>query len=396
MEKFKLSQLPLITDSPEELILSSPKSNSNTLIINVLLGIIAILFSIYFSDDLFSKDFLFTMLFFGTLFILRNYRAPETEKITIDKTRETISIDQKFKRSIFSKKSIARQFAFDQIIGIDLQASPLSLFSVYFEPPSRLQFIVKSADTELISASLSKHKTVQPGDAADEKSHPALHHKSLEIKMLDEIKSSVKSLIFIGIIHLIASGSLNFSWGIVLVGAGLASLIFKFPGIFILYAFTIFFAGVNNILVQSAAGWSFFGYYQLYLGFKIFKNSGQYRQLYDQDNLTSEGNEFPNMTLPKNIRFFPWTGLFLSSLSFLGTVLFFVIIFVSLSINASLEQSAEIAANLLFEFALVLGNLGFAFGLAGFLSNIKYKYISVLNMLMGAVAIIINIYFILN
>jgi len=84
--------------------------------------------------------------------------------------------------------------------------------------------------------------------------------------MSRDVRSWGKWLIGLGVVHLIASGSLDASWGIMLILLGAMSILFTSPSMYVIYAVTMAWAGISN-LIGAGLAWGVFAIFQFYLTF---------------------------------------------------------------------------------------------------------------------------------
>lgn len=234
---------------------------------------------------------------------------------------------------------------------------------------------------------------IQPSASTVEGNFPDPGKPSTELihdQMLKQIKSWRNTQIGLGVIHLIGGGFLNSPWGVVLILIGLASWVFPAPAMFVLYAVTLIWVGVRNLL-GGTGGWILFSFYQMYIGIKVF---GQFK-VYHQNTAEAMSHfaETNDPDLPKYLRaskVFPWLGLALGgvgTVAYVGIVImFFIMLFSGITeFPVALDFALSVAES--------IAILGLTLGLASLLSKFKYKAISIFAMLAGSVVILIRIYF---
>ena len=145
-----------------------------------------------------------------------------------------------------------------------------------------------------------------PGEAED-----------IEAAMSRDVRSWGKWLIGLGVVHLIASGSLDASWGIMLILLGAMSILFTSPSMYVIYAVTMAWAGISN-LIGAGLAWGVFAMFQFYLTFRIARQYYVFRKA----GLVNAEHEAVNASRKKSVapRLFPWLGLVGSVLLMWGFV----------------------------------------------------------------------------
>ena len=93
----------------------------------------------------------------------------------------------------------------------------------------------------------------------------------------NDIKKWGLGLIAIGTIQIISFGFLDQFWGVLLILAGLLSLIVTHRAMYLLYGAIIIFAGLGNMLGGGA--WTLFSFLQLGIGAKQFYTYNKWRKI---------------------------------------------------------------------------------------------------------------------
>jgi len=210
--------------------------------------------------------------------------------------------------------------------------------------------------------------------------------------MLKEIRSWGFWLLGLGALHVITSGFLSAPWGIMLIVVGLASFYFRNASMFIVYAVTLAWAGVSN-LIGGGTGWVVLAFFQMFLAFSVFRKYRRFRDVEgNYAKLATEGITPEPLSTERAARFFPWLGALLSCSSLLGLVLVFVIAIVLAVVN---EDAASIPEYLYFIEGLVVdfGVLGFAIGLASLLSRYRLKGLAITAIVAGVLTVAIELVF---
>jgi hypothetical protein len=210
--------------------------------------------------------------------------------------------------------------------------------------------------------------------------------------MLKENRSWGFGLLLIGALHVVTSGFLSAPWGIMLIAAGLASFYFRTAPMFIVYAVTLAWAGLSN-LIGGETGWIILAFFQMFLAFSVFR---KYRRFRDAESnyakLATTDATLDRLPAERAARFFPWLGALLSCSSLLGLVLVFIIALVLAVVN---EDAASIPEYFYFIEGLVVafGVLGFAIGLASLLARYRLKGLAITAIVAGVLTVAIELVF---
>jgi hypothetical protein len=201
--------------------------------------------------------------------------------------------------------------------------------------------------------------------------------------MQKEIRSWAVWSGLLGLLNLLTSG-LNSAWGATLILVGLASLVFQAPAMFILYGISLAWVAINNLL-SSQMQWIFFALLQLFLAFQVLRTFFRFRpvlQFYQSQPPDGSGLK-PGTGLVRSAKLFPWLGFLLS-----GTALFvFVVCFLVGIILYDTPGLVPYKPALYFteELMVNFGMIGLALGIGSLLSKYRYKILSILAILSGAV-----------
>lgn len=214
------------------------------------------------------------------------------------------------------------------------------------------------------------------------------HLSELQEAVLKEIQSWGFVLLILGAVHIFASGFLNSSWGILLIVVGLASFYFRSSAMLVVYAVTLAWAGISNVM-SGEGGWIFFSLIQGYLAFRIFRQYFNFRR-----EESAIGNEIQDINIGKlaperSEKIFPWAGCLLGALSLIGftSIFFGVIIYVIATEDENVPEFLGFTEGLIINF----GVLGFATGLASILSNYQWRVIAILGMAAGILTLLVEI-----
>ena len=143
--------------------------------------------------------------------------------------------------------------------------------------------------------------------------------------MLKEIRSWSFWLLGLGVLHLISSGFLNASWGILLIIVGLTSFYFRTASIFIIYVVTLTWAALSNFKGLES-GWPIFALLQLFIAFRVFQQYRRFRETEDQFVKLADDDIIKD-SIPKEraARSFPWIGPLLGCSSIIGLGILIVV-----------------------------------------------------------------------
>ncbi len=205
--------------------------------------------------------------------------------------------------------------------------------------------------------------------------------------MLREIRSWAYWSIGLGVLHFIASGTLNAPWGILLIVVGLMSFIFRSASMFVIYGVTLAWAAVSN-LMSLQIPWAFMAAIQVYFTVRVIM---AYHQHYKNEvaYLASDAVE-PAAKKPtlRTSRLFPWVGALVACLAMVGYVVFIFVIFV-LAIATQGNLTLPAYVDFIDATLVNLGVLGFAMGLASILSKYHPRALGIIALVAGILTLLI-------
>lgn len=216
---------------------------------------------------------------------------------------------------------------------------------------------------------------------------PADPLAGLKATMRRDIRSWGKWLIGLGVVHLIASGSLDASWGVMLILLGAMSFLFTSPSMYVIYAVTMAWAGISN-LVDTGLGWSVFALFQFYLTFRI----GWQYHVFRKAGLVDAEREAVNASQEKPIapRFFPWLGLVGGVLMTWGILTILVGALIIFGVyDASDESMAVQLIDFLFSVLISLVVAIWGINLAAVLSKYRPHFLAWLGLFLSSVTLIL-------
>ncbi|MGD9139962.1 MAG: hypothetical protein PVJ42_00315 [bacterium] len=218
-------------------------------------------------------------------------------------------------------------------------------------------------------------------------------------RMLDEcgteyakMKKNIRSwgfwLVGIGIVSMVLSFLLDPSWGLMLMVVGLSSFYFCESSMFVVYGSILAWAAVSNLMAGTL--WAVFAVFQAILAFKVFRQYGKWRKVektYRYHHKMGRVNTPP--TPERAARIFPWLSAILSIAS-LATLLGVV---GGMAVSPVVEEDLAVMTGLDWAaiFAVNLGVLGLALGIASLLSRYKQKPSSVAGVVIGGLVLVFTI-----
>jgi hypothetical protein len=201
-----------------------------------------------------------------------------------------------------------------------------------------------------------------------------------------EIRSWAISLLVMGVISIVASGFLSAPWGILLIIVGLASFYFRSSAMLVVYAVTLAWAGICNI-ISGQTFWIVFAVIQWVITFQVFRKFLSFRKA--EENSAEEEFGSSVLTPQRSSRIFPWAAGALGILSLLGFIVILIgaIIFTFIKGYQAMPELSVFIEGLVVNFGL----LGFAIGLASILCKYPKKFISIAGMVTGILPFMIEI-----
>ena len=243
-------------------------------------------------------------------------------------------------------------------------------------------------ETNLALAELQEER------AAQERIEQARLQRKLEecgleyAKMKKDIRSWGFWLVGIGLVSMLLSFLLDPSWGLMLMVVGLSSFYFCESAMFVLYGSILTWAAISNLMAGPL--WAVFAAFQGILAFKVFRQYGKwrktekmYRYHHRMGRITSEP------TPERGARLFPWLSVAASVLS-MGTLLG-VIGSMAVSPLAADELAVMTGLDWAALFAVNLGVLGLALGLASLLAGYRQKAPSIAGVIIGGIVMLMAI-----
>lgn len=216
-----------------------------------------------------------------------------------------------------------------------------------------------------------------------------LEECSLEYgKMKKDIRSWGFWLIGIGVVSLVLSFLLDPSWGLMLMIVGFSSFYFCESAMFVVYGSLLAWAAISNLMTGPI--WAVFAVFQAIIAFKIFRQFGKWRKVEKTYRYHHKMGRLSKEIAPeRGARLFPWLSAVLSVVS-LGTLLG---VAGGMALRPVVEEELTVMTGLDWAavFAVNLGVLGLALGLAALLSKFKQKAPSVAGVVIGGVVVLIAV-----
>lgn len=200
--------------------------------------------------------------------------------------------------------------------------------------------------------------------------------------MLGQIRSWGLWQLGLGAFHLIGSGFFSAPWGLLLIAVGLTSFVFKDATMFVIYAVTLAWAGLSNLLDGASTRWSFFAILQFYLAFQVFRQFFTFNQAQQSiAALPSEPWLPPTPKARAADQVFPWTGCLLGVSSILGVLGFVAWIFGLAFTGRSITEMPSGMLDFIGGMIVNLGVLGLAISLASLLARFRYRALAVIGLI---------------
>jgi hypothetical protein len=388
--RWPISQARIESETSDRLIIGSRMSSrlGITILVGLLLalGVISALAWWSGSKDLtltvgMGAVFVFPALVLATFVVVSN-------KMVLNAQQRTLSVTAEY--LLRPRREQTRDFA--QVIHAEHRKGPLSNdVELTTDDGLRitLQFGIRASEAVKASAQIGQLlgcqvPLVDLTAAARLRAAPATYDT-----MLREIRSWAFWMLGLGALHMIVSRTFSTPWGILLIVVGLASFYFRDAAMFVVYAVTLAWAGLSNLL-SATAGWQVFALFQLFLVYVVFQQFLRFRRAQIEQSLKLQAEHPDQAPLPDRCaRIFPWAGLVLGSVSLTGLVLVFFGAFflAAMTRNASLPRWVTFVEGLVVDGAV----LGFAVGLGAWLSGCQRKIVAIVGCVLSALTLLIEL-----
>jgi hypothetical protein len=188
-------------------------------------------------------------------------------------------------------------------------------------------------------------------------------------RMHRQISSWGTGLLAFGALQLLASGLGSGTWGILLLVVGAASFGLRDVAMFVVYAVTLAWAGIHNLLGGSLISVGL-AVVQFVITYQIARDFSRFRKAQAESGLHGDKDHAHQR---RAARLFPWASLLLGIVSFGGALATFLWLLVTA--DTELEPSAALFG-VVVDGLVNLGVLGFAAGLASLLLKHRQRWLA--------------------
>ncbi len=192
----------------------------------------------------------------------------------------------------------------------------------------------------------------------------------------------------LGALHIATSGWLSAPWGILLVIVGLASFYFHEAAMFVIYAVTLGWAGISNLIYGQGA-WKAFALLQAVFVFQILQQYRRFRRAQTERSLKVQVENPDRPLSERSTHIFPWAGAVLGSLSLTGLVLvlFSVFLLVAATESHAFSRTLGVIEGVAVDGAV----LGLALGLAALFSGNRRKLVAITGCVLSGLTLLIEL-----
>lgn len=244
--------------------------------------------------------------------------------------------------------------------------------------------LLESGEHMISSTRLERMRNPQPVTKIEKKREaPVLSIEGME----KDIRQWGWTLLVLGVIHIIGSGFLDASWGIILILVGLLSFLYRTSSMYVIYGITLAWVAITNML-GGKVSWFVFALLQAFLSVKVFQSYFRYRRAESQAVEGEGGQPAVQRKMPAEL-VFPWAGCVIGTLSLVAFFGSMAVIFLVVALGRTVDEKTIL--NFSLSFSMELGVLGFALGLASLLSRYRYKAVSIGGMVTGILSVLIMI-----
>lgn len=195
--------------------------------------------------------------------------------------------------------------------------------------------------------------------------------------MQRELRSWSLWLFIMGAFQMIAAKGFS-SWGALLILVGLSALYFNEAPMFIVFATTVAWAGINNLMAGEAR-WIGYAIFQAILVVQIARQFRRFNALAKE----------PDAAPARSSRLFPWLALLLGAGGLLGLAGLIVLVILLAAANPNSQMPGIFAY---VESAVVYANvLGIGLGLSSLFSGFRWKAASIAGLICGSLGILIEL-----
>jgi hypothetical protein len=200
--------------------------------------------------------------------------------------------------------------------------------------------------------------------------------KQAYARMLKDIRLWGQMLLLFAVLNLVGASVFNAPYGVMLLIVALASFYFRQASMYIVYAVTLAWAAVSNLLSSSGL-WMGFGLIQLYMAWSVFRAYQHYGSIETAyRDLAGQGVIEDPPTPQHAAGIFPTAGCLISALALLGVVALILVIFSAIILETSVPEFVNFGAGLVVNVAV----LGLAAGLAALAARYQSRVLAALGV----------------
>ncbi len=380
---YQLSGVQLVQSSDEVWIV---EPTSSGWFVPVVGGILLTAIGLFFLLAVTSAWFLSVFFFIAAAYYATAY--PLAAEVRFDfSARELI-----FKASYLLRRSrhVEWNVPFQQLSSLSLRPQPLGKRHV---AQLRLQdgaelvmdFGRRTVEAEqFVQRFTSTAATSRPVISSPAPISPHIDATIAQARVQRETRSWGTWLILMGFLQMVNAQGLS-PWGVVLIIVGAASFYFREAPMLVVYAVTVGWAGVNNVLFTTTIFWKGFAVLQAWIVFLLFRQFWQFQRaekLAAEEATASPAETTALPASPRTARWFPLIALLLGG----GALLLFVAALGSAFVLHNRDLLPLIT--LLETFAVNTAVLGVATGLAGWLGIVSNKWASIVGCLAGGLTLV--------
>ena len=330
----------------------------------------------------------------GMIFVLTALIFPATLPLSIKLGFNFLS-----KRMYFEARYLLRRpqtlellVPFSEIVSVDFRAKSKSTVDIQVSDGTKfmLHFGVRGHEAQRL---VNKFASLMGGEAAPMLGAPefvrAADVAGTRSLMQRETQSWFIWLLIMGLLQMFTAQGFS-SWGALLIAIALASLYFREPAIFVVYAVTIAWAGLSNLL-SGTTGWNFFSFLQFFFTYRVFMQFRRFQKAEQEAKTTSmDGTPQPPSRAE---RVFPWVSIVLGVGSMFGYLLMWAAVLTSAVLGLTSETNSLLwgIISALETLTIYGGLLALATGLAGWLTGFSYKWVSIVGTVTGGLTLIISV-----
>jgi hypothetical protein len=232
----------------------------------------------------------------------------------------------------------------------------------------------------------------RPNPKAGQQCRPEPQSKTvLWENMLKDIRSWGWTSIVLGVIHFVASGFLNPSWGIVLVAVGGISFLIREASMYVIYAVTMAWVGLSNVMLGGFGGWTIIGAFQIFLSYRLYRKYQEYA-IVERKYLELEAGQEEPANRAKDT--FPGCGFALGLVGLVGASGVFVLVIAAVAArgpDAPVPENLQVI-DFIMGALLASGILGFALSVAALVSKYPRKWLAWIGALAGGLLMVFEIF----